>query len=316
METELGYLIKVVARRTGLTPHGIRAWEKRYGVVSPMRTATNRRLYSEADIERLRLLRQATLAGHSIGQIAQWPAEKLLALVEADQGATSKTRQTPQPGSNGSSPQSYLDACIAAVQGLDADALQATLTRAAVSLSRPVLMEQVILPLMHQIGELWREGTLRVAHEHLASAVVRSFLGTLEGAYQVTDSAPHLVVTTLAGQLHELGALIAAATAASEGWRVTYLGPNLPAEEIAGAVQQNRAKALALSIVYPADDPHVTRELEKLRRYLPEEVVLIVGGRAADAYSDVLDTIGAIRLQDMPSLRVKLEALRSGQPLR
>src|SRR5262245_25366803 len=84
MNREQGYPIRAVARRTGLTSHVIRVWEKRYGAVSPMRTPTNRRLYSDTDVERLRLLHQATLAGHSIGQIAQLPNERLQALVAAD----------------------------------------------------------------------------------------------------------------------------------------------------------------------------------------------------------------------------------------
>ena len=85
MNHEQGYPIRAVVRRTGLTAHVIRVWEKRYGAVSPMRTPTNRRLYSDSDVERLQLLHRAMLAGHSIGQIAQLPNERLRALVVADE---------------------------------------------------------------------------------------------------------------------------------------------------------------------------------------------------------------------------------------
>jgi methanogenic corrinoid protein MtbC1 len=119
-----------------------------------------------------------------------------------------------------------------------------------------------------------------------------------------------MVVTTPAGQLHELGALVVAAAAASEGWRATYLGPNLPAEEIAGAAEQNEAKAVALSIIYPADDPRQGYELEKLRRYLRDGVVLFVGGRATESYRKTLDAIGAVRSANIPNFRAALKTLR------
>lgn len=106
---------------------------------------------------------------------------------------------------------------------------------------------------------------------------------TLEGmrtSTHIPPSAPHLIVTTSASQTHELGALIVAAAAVTEGWRVAYSGPNLPAEEIAAAAETLNAQAVALSIVHPPNDPHLVAELQLLRRSLPAEVVLLAGGRA------------------------------------
>ena len=84
MSGEPRHPMKIVVRRSGLTPHVIRVWERRYGAVIPLRTPTNRRLYSDADIERLRVLRHLTHAGHSISHIAQLPMEQLQSLVRAD----------------------------------------------------------------------------------------------------------------------------------------------------------------------------------------------------------------------------------------
>jgi methylmalonyl-CoA mutase cobalamin-binding subunit len=165
---------------------------------------------------------------------------------------------------------------------------------------------------MQKLGELWREGSLKVVHEHLASAAVRTFLGNLRGNFEVSETAPTIVVTTPAGQQHELGALIAAATASSEGWRVNYLGPNLPAEEIAKAAQESGAKAVALSLIHPADDPRADEELRRLRRCLSEDTAILIGGRAAESYGATIDAIGAERLQDMLSFRAKLERIRTG----
>jgi MerR family transcriptional regulator, light-induced transcriptional regulator len=310
MNDQQGHPIRVVARRTGLTAHVIRVWEKRYGAVSPMRTPTNRRLYSDRDVERLQLLHRATLAGHSIGQIAQLPNERLQALVATDDLVTPARPKAPSQRSVDSSPQRLLDASLEAVERLDAARLEEILTQAAVALSQPVLIEQLIVPLMYRIGERWHEGTLRVAHEHLASAVVRTSLGSLSRGFGPSPSDPTLVVATPSGQLHELGALIVATTAASNGWHVTYLGPSLPAEDIAAAAHQSRARAVALSLVYPPDDPFLRGELSRLRRGLPEGVVVLVGGQAYDAYREALEKIGALVLNDLAELRQHLDVLR------
>ena len=163
---------------------------------------------------------------------------------------------------------------------------------------------------MQEIGNQWRVGTLRIAHEHLAAAAVRTVLGNMCQTSDIAASMPNLVVATPRGQLHEIGALIAGTTAAAEGWRVTYLGPNLPAEEIAGCAAQNAAKAIGLSIIYPTDDPHLANELRKLRRGVQEDVALFIGGAGAIAYDPVIHSIGAVRINDMPTFRTELEALR------
>jgi MerR family transcriptional regulator, light-induced transcriptional regulator len=310
MDDNQGHSISIVARRTGLTSHVVRVWEKRYGAVTPTRTPTNRRVYSDADVERLRLLRRATLAGHSIGRIARLPIERLHDLLAADELSSPVPTKAIGTRSKGLAPPSILTACIEASEGLDARTLEEILTRAAVKFSQPVFIEQVIVPLMHRIGDLWHEGTLRVAHEHLASAVVRTLLGSLSRGFAPAASAPALVVATPTGQMHELGALIVAVTASSDGWRVSYLGPSLPAEEVAGAAHQNGARAVALSLTYPTDDPYLKGELSTLRRGLADGVCVMVGGQAAGAYEDAFNEAGALWVKDLADLRRQLRLLR------
>ena len=314
-ETGRTHPIKVVARRTGLSPHVIRVWEKRYNAVTPTRTETNRRRYSDADIARLNLLCKAIASGRSIGQIAQLSTEQLHALLQEDEVNDVAVAQPPPATdtvNNGAKAHTHFETCLSAIEQLDAKALEEALFRASTALGKIALIDQIIPPLVKHVGDRWREGSLRVIHEHLASAVVRLTLEEMRNASTAPLSAPHLIVTTPAGQTHELGALIVAATAVTEGWRVTYPGPNLPAEEIAAAIEALGAQAIALSIVYPPDDPHLASELQLLRRSLPAEVVMIIGGRSARNYQEVLDTIGALVLSDMSSLRTTLETLRLG----
>ena len=305
--------IKIVAAQTGLTQFTIRAWERRYGVVTPLRTKTNRRLYSDADISRLTLLRLATEVGHSIGQIANLPTEELLEHIGTQDILAKIPAIAKEVVSEETSLRFYIASCIAAVKQFEAQALESTLFTASAAFSRPVFLEKLIIPLMQEIGEQWSVGTLRIAHEHLATAVVRTLLGNICQGFDIPPATPNLVIATPRSQHHEIGALIAGTTAASQGWQVVYLGPNLPAEEIVGCAVQNSAKAVGLSIIYPTDDPNIANELRKLRRGLQEDVVLFIGGAGAIAYDPVINAIGAVRIKDLPTFRTELETLRTQQ---
>jgi len=104
--------------------------------------------------------------------------------------------------------------------------------------------------------------------------------------------------------------LLVGAAAANLGWHVTYLGASLPAAEIAGAARQNRARAVALSLVYPEDDPRLVAEFAAIRQSLPPEIPLLVGGRAMAAYRDALKGVGAVLIEDLSHLGVALDRLR------
>lgn len=302
--------IGVVSRRTGLKPDVIRAWERRYGAIEPSRTTTNRRFYSDAQLDRLVLLREATLAGRQIGQVANLETEELRALVAEDQAAIAKLPR-PAPPSPQLSPGGHLASCLAAVEALNSQELQMHLERSSLDLSQPRLIDEVLVPLIHQIGELWENGTLRIAHEHMASVVVRSFLTNLQTGFSPSPTAPAIVVCTPPRQIHELGALLVTAAAASEGWRVFYLGLDCPVEEIAAVALLKRASAVALSIVYPNDDPYLSSDLRKLRRLVGDDLLLLVGGRSAIGYSDVLKEIAATYASDMKEVRQHLRLQRS-----
>ena len=308
------YPIQVVVRETGLSAHVLRIWEKRYGAVVPQRTATQRRVYSDADVRRLKLLRQATLLGHPIGSVAGLPDEALETLAKA---ATARALVASTPTiDDGSAPPdlAIVQDCIVAVKAFDADALNTILERAVIESGHTALLRHVIAPLAQRLGELWSGGILRMSHEHFATAVLRSFLLNPARQYAGVNATATLVATTPQGQLHELGAVMAAALAAEQGWRAVYLGPSLPAAEIAGIASQNKARAVALSIVYPDDDPNLERELRDLRRFLPQNVAVLVGGRAAEHYGTEIGAIGAVLIKDLAQLQAELAKARGSRP--
>ena len=307
------YPIQVVVRETGLSAHVLRVWEKRYRAVVPQRTATQRRTYSDADVHRLKLLRQATLLGHPIGSVANLPDEALETLLKsaADKAPISSTGSIVDETVTPDLP-IILD-CIEAVKAFDADTLNRLLERATVQLGYTGLLHCLIAPLAQRLGDLWSEGILRMSHEHFATALIRGFLLNPARQYAGASSTLVLVAATPQGQLHELGAVMATALAAEQGWHAVYLGPSLPAAEIAGVAIQNDARVVALSIVYPDADPNVDRELRDLRRFLPKKVAVLVGGRTAENYRPSIDAIGAFLVKDLAQLQVELAKIRASR---
>jgi len=299
--------IQLASRLTGLSVHVIRIWEQRYQAVEPERTQTNRRLYSSQQIERLNLLREATEAGYNISQVAGLPAENLRKLAAE---STPGHRPAAHAVSETRASDPFLDACVAAIKALDAAALEDVFKRAGVMLGALGLLQRLIAPLTQALGELWRAGEITAAHEHFATASIRVLLGNAAKPFGVLSHAPVLVVATPAGQVHELGALLVAATAVNFGWRVTYLGASLPAAEIAGAAQLSRARAVALSLVFPDDDPQLEGELGRLREALPPQTPLLVGGRAMSSYRAALKMIGAVPIESLVQLGSTLDDLR------
>ncbi len=141
------------------------------------------------------------------------------------------------------------------------------------------------------------------------SGVVRDFLGSLRHGFVPPVGAPALVVGTPPGQQHELGALMAAVMAATEGWGVYYLGASLPVDELGHAVVKTGARALALSIVFPVDDPYLVRAMEDLRRYLPEGTSIFVGGHGAKEHAALFERVGAHVVTDFSTFRDVLRSL-------
>jgi MerR family transcriptional regulator, light-induced transcriptional regulator len=308
-EQNLAFSIKMASQKSGLSPHVIRIWERRYGAVQPSRSAANRRLYSESDIEKLILLRKATKVGHHISDIAALENDSLEKMSQA--AVTNSPLITPDSKTTqDQKDQTELSKLIEAMRALDAARLESLLKDSLLRLGHRGLLNRIIAPCAQELGKLWAEGVLTAAHEHFATAIFKVFLAKATEPFIASNDAPLLVAATPAGQIHELGAQIAASAAATSGWRVIYLGANLPAAEIAGAARQHDALAVALSIVYPPDDPNLPREIENLADYLNERTKIICGGRASRYYyaamqkpkiiycpgiEDIYDTLDTIR---------------------
>ena len=297
------YPLRAVIRRTGLSADVIRAWERRYGAVTPERSAGGQRLYSERDVRRLSLLGRATSEGHSIGEIARLDSAALEALLR-----TSVTRAA-RPDQDEA--REIVRAALRATEQLDASALEMSLKRGVFSIGAERFVGEVVGEFLTEVGERWHRGAISPAHEHLASDTVRRVLGWITDAYDLPDNAPVLVVATPAGELHELGAMTVAAAAVGEGWRVVYLGASLPASDIASAALQVGAGLVALSVVY-ANGEASRREVAEIARAVEGKAPVVVGGASAQRWQMSHDA-GVRVLGDMEMFRLMLRSERASR---
>jgi|SRR5687767_3318301 len=270
--------IAVVADRTGLSQDVIRVWERRYGAVEPVRGKGGQRLYTDADIRRLDLLNRASDAGRSIGQIASLPTEALARMVEEDEAARG-ARSSSSVGAVDAAV--VIDTALTYTRSLASASLEDLLRRAASRLGTTAFVEHVAAPLLRKVGDEWHLGRLSPSQEHLTSSILQDILiGTMRGFSQ-TEGAPSVLVATPAGERHAIGAALVGAAAALHGWNVIYLGPDLPAADIATAAIATDVTMVAISIVYVDDRARVLGELRTLRELLPESIGLAVGGAGA-----------------------------------
>jgi len=303
------YPIRYAARRTNLTPHVIRAWEKRYKAVVPQRSPNNRRLYSEDEVQRLHLLKIVTDAGHNISQVARLKLTELEHLARQENILGPRSRDKQPKTALPVAIDDYYTQCLAAVRNLDADGLERAFDQAAVDLTRIALVRDLIMSLFEEIGNLWRKGSLKIVNEHMATAVTRNLLVNMLRATGTADSAPRILIATTVGQWHDIGALMVALTTADSGWQPVYYGPNLPSEEIAAGARQSGARAVALSITHLLDQPSLADELRKLRRYIGRGLAIFIGGRAVGDDLHILNEVDARYIKTLDQFSDELDRL-------
>ena len=297
-EDEPRHPISVVSARTGLSQDILRVWERRYAAVLPSRRSGRQRLYTDSDVERLTLLHAATQGGRSISSVAGLSTEALAALVGEDIAArerlstASPLSATPPASMAIADRNDIVGSALQLGRRLDSAGLDDLLRRVAIGIGMPAFMESVVAPLLRRVGDEWHAGALTIAQEHLISSRLNDIVAESMRSFAVHHNAPRILVTTPAGERHAIGALLAGAAAAVEGWNVLDLGVDMPADEIADAAISAGVRAVAVSVVY-VEHPHaVMAELRRLRSRLPPTISLIVGGAGAGALASELSGIG------------------------
>jgi len=293
------YRIGSVSRLTGLSADVVRVWERRYGAINPQRSDGGSRLYSDADIARLRRLRQAVELGHAIGQVARLPEVELERLsarqevfsangqLETDPYALTRTR--------------FIDA----INRFDVVTADEEIRRAATLYPPIVIVRRIVSPILTEIGERWAQSQVGIAQEHVATNLLRNLLSSLFRLYPPDEKAEAIVCATTSGERHEFGILISALIAATRGWRVVYLGTDLPASEIVRTARVVKARILALSVVNP-HNKQTSEELELIETTLPRTTQVWIGGAQAQNFRSLIERAQWVHVGDIEELEDRL----------
>lgn len=288
MAEAVGFSIGTASSKSGLSTHVIRAWERRYAAVSPDRSPTGRRLYTQADIDRLILLKNTVANGYSISQIAALDNGRLMELSGTDPAPNETTGAAGTQRAD-----SLLNACLESVALLDIHGLIRNLQRGLGVFNRKFMVCSVIQPLMERIGHQWAVGDARIVHGHMASAVVHGYLSAMLIHSAEDDMGkPSVLVAAPAGQHCYLGALAVTVLAQDYGWNSAFLGHNLPAEEIAEAATALMPQRIVLSITCRTDDGYTEDQLRRLADLVDGRFPVVAGGRAGHVYRQVVEANG------------------------
>lgn len=272
------YSIAAVAKRTGLLPDTIRAWERRYSLVTPERDPSGLRAYSEADIARLELARDATRLGHAIRHVAALSNHDIARLLQA----SAPVRPIrPEPWLD-----QLVGRVIEATRAYDFDAAQRALSSSALVLPREEFGLRVLAPLLRQIGDDWSAGTLDVAQEHAVSQIVRNLIGSLVVQASGFETVGGMLFATPPGEAHEFGMFIGALVSSGHGLPITVLGPDLPAADVARAARKLGTGIVVIGSLAPAGDATMHAYVSDLRRDLPIAAELWLGGSHAATWCE------------------------------
>jgi DNA-binding transcriptional MerR regulator len=260
-----GYLrIGQLAKRTGVSPELLRAWEQRYGLLQPTRTAGGFRLYSAADEARVQRMQRLVAGGLAAAQAAR--------LVLSDGEPEPPTAPPPA-----ATLEDATGTLTASLDRLDEQAANTALDRLFAAYTVETVLQEVILPYLHRLGDRWAAGEVSVAQEYFASNLIRGrLLGLAQGWGQ--GRGPGAVLACVPGEQHELGLLAFGVALRRRGWRISYLGTDSPIDAVADLCRSVLPAVVVLLSIDPQGFLDHAREIEKLVEQVP---VMIAGTGAS-----------------------------------
>lgn len=308
--------IKAVSELANLSTHTIRAWERRHKVISPRRDSSGRRVYSMSDVETLRLLSELTNAGHSIKNLTN-----LSHLALTNLRHESRRPPTNQRLQTHSDP---LRPLLSAIMAFELERFEREFLKVRLNTPLSSLVLDILSPLLREIGRMVANGRLEISQEHLLSATLRNHLGEILAIVQKTFSwsdhdspaLPRLIFTTSEGDLHEFGILLAALLAGNQGFKFRYLGPNMPAEDLAKTAATLQGDIIVLGCAPGSEESFKTfiKKLDKQSLLSPNgsaKEIWIGGGSKKDLRSLKTSAFKTVYFPDLVDFQKKLSLVFS-----
>ncbi len=262
------YSIRVTSRLTAIELDTLRMWERRYGFPRPERTSGGSRVYSESDVECLKLIRRALEAGYRPGEVVGKPREELAQLILV-------TSHAPPPAA---SPTPTTASLLAALERDDVAGLRAQLRQAAVVLGAKRFLVEVAQPVSVRVGELWADGKLEVRHEHVLSECLSAQLHVLRSAHEDRAGSPRVLLSSLPNERHSLGLEMIEVYLSVNHVTPLFLGADTPVEQIVKAARNYEVDAVGLLVTNASDLKAAVTQIRWMLAELPRRVAIWIGG--------------------------------------
>jgi MerR family transcriptional regulator, light-induced transcriptional regulator len=261
-----------LSRRVGLSDHVLRAWESRYGLLRPVRTAGGFRLYSPADERRVRRMQAALARGLSAAEAAR-------STLAAEHAAQPSTTELPAAASGVAD---VAEALARALDAFDEPAAQSWLDRLLTDLTVETVLRDVLVPYLHDLGLRWERGEVGVAQEHFATHLLRGRLAGMARGWGLGDG-PHAVLACPPEELHDVALMVFGVVLHRRGWRISFLGASTPVEDLVEVVADTRPSLVVLAATTTERFTGIARELALLAEKVP---VAVAGAGATTALAE------------------------------
>jgi methanogenic corrinoid protein MtbC1 len=272
------FTIKTVVQETGIAPATLRAWERRYGVLSPGRSDGGYRLYSERDIAILHWLKRQVDAGVAISR-----AVALRELRQAGTEAATPPISLPSGvAGDARNPRTISDDLLAALLAFEERRADALLSEAFALYPVETVAEEIMIPVLVEVGERWHRAEATIVQEHFATAMLRRRLTALFQAYDQPTHGRLAITGAAATEWHDVGILIVSLALRRNGWRVIHLGQNVPADQLIQEVRRLRPDLVCLSATSRASADELAQVYAGVTQMPPPRPRLVFGGRAFD----------------------------------
>jgi len=293
--------IRTVSILTGVNAVTLRAWERRYSLITPQRTPKGHRLYTQQDVERINRIVELLNQGISVSHVKP--------LLDQVPGQT----VTPTASDDGDIWKSYQDTMLAAIERFDEQALDYAYNDALSLYPVDIVNHRLTTPLLRLLGERWKSRPTGVAEEHFFSVYLRNKLGTRIHHMIQRGNGPLLLLACLPGELHEIGLLFFALAAVNAGYRVLILGANTPLQQIPLVLDRKPCAGVILSSSSKPARGVVETELPDLTSRLG--IPVFVGGKTAVSHQDKLEQSGAVCLGENIAAGLQLvnKTLKTGR---
>ncbi|WP_447970910.1 MerR family transcriptional regulator [Nitrospira sp. M1] len=294
------YRIHRFSKLTGLTPHVIRAWEKRYGLVTPTRGKNRYRQYTDEDVRFFRYLKSRVDHGDSIGSLAELGREELL---KRAQLASVEVIQVETPA------EQLVSELIHAVQQHAFDVFERKLNGALAVIPFEEALHRFLFPLLERVGDLWHEGIMSVAQEHYVSNLVKQKIFSAMNHVRVNEHGPAVVVACPQNESHEVGALTVAYLCTSRGCRTHYLGLRMPINELVEYCRAIRPALILFSLTIRPSNEDAENLASDLEAQLLPICPVGIGGQGVIDYESVFEKEKITVFRSLKEVEIRLLSL-------